>query len=179
MKTRIYKTDKRLLQAQCQEVLSASETSRFHFKVFAVNMVLAGQKAADIGRMSGFSKMSVSSWVKTADEHGVDALRGKSRPGRPPRLNDLQRKDIDKALRSSPEEYGFKVWDGPSLSAYIKKAHGVKMCVRQCQRLMHALGFSLIRPQSFPSKGHEDTEKRKVYKKTGGAEIGRQRHSGL
>ena len=165
MKTRIYKTDKKLLQAQCQEILASSEISRFHFKVFAVNMVLAGQKAADIGRMCGKSKMSVSSWVKLADERGIDALRGKSHSGRPPRLNDLQRKDIDNALRSSPEAYGFKVWDGSSLSAYIKKAHGVEMCVRQCQRLMHALGFSLIRPQSFPSKGHEDTEKRKAYKK--------------
>lgn len=167
MKTRIYKTDRRLLQAQCQEVLASSETSRFHFKVFAVNMVLAGQKASDIGRMCGFSKMSVSSWVKTADEHGVDALRGKSHPGRPQRLNDLQRKDIDRALQSSPETCGFKVWDGPSLSAYIKKTHGVKMCVRQCQRLLHALGYSLIRPQPFPSKGHEDTDRRKAHKKNG------------
>ena len=161
MKSRVYKTDRRLLQAQCQEVLAASETSRFHFKVFAVNLVLAGQKAADIGRMCGFSKMSVSSWVKTADEHGIDALRGKSHPGRPPRLNDRQREDIAKALQSPSEAYGFKVWDGPALSAYIKKAHGVKMCVRQCQRLMHALESSLIRPQPFPPKGHADTEKRK------------------
>ena len=166
MKNRVFRTDKRLLQAHCQEVLASSEVSRFHFKVFAVNMVLAGQKAADIGRMFGFSKMSVSSWVKTADEHGIDALRGKSHPGRPPRLNDLQRQDIDKALRSSPEAYGFRVWDGPSLSAYVKKEHGVKMCARQCQRLMHALGFALIRPQSFPSKGYEDTEKRNAFKKT-------------
>ena len=179
MKNRIYKTDKKLLMAQCQDVLSSSEASKFHFKVFAVQMVLSGQKASEIGRLSGFSKMSVSSWVKTADEHGVEALRGKSRPGRPSRLNDLQRMDIDKALQSSPQAYGFKIWDGPSLSAYIKKAHGVRMCVRQCQRLMHALGFSLVRPQPFPSKGHEDADKRKAYKKTGRAEIGRQCHSRL
>lgn len=165
MKTRVYKTDKKLLMAQCQDVLSASETSRFHFKVFAVHMVLAGQKASEIGRLSGFSKMSVSSWVKTADEHGLDALRGKSHPGRPSRLNDLQRQDIDRALQAPPQTYGFKVWDGPSLSSYIKKAHGVKMCVRQCQRLMHALGFALVRPQPYPSKGYEDTAKRRAFKK--------------
>lgn len=165
MKTRVYKTDKKLLMAQCQDVLSSSEVSKFHFKVFAVQMVLAGQKASEIGRLSGFSKMSVSSWVKTVDEHGVDALRGKSRPGRPTRLNDLQRMDIDKALQSSPQAYGFKVWDGPTLSAYIRKTHGVRMCVRQCQRLMHALGFSLVRPQPYPSKEHEDSAKRRDFKK--------------
>ena len=167
MKTRDYKTDKNLLMAECQEILSSSDISKYYFKVFAVHMVLAGQKAAVIGKLSGFSKMSVSSWGKTADERGLEALRGKRRPGRPPRLTDAQRQDIDKALRSDPRAYGFKVWDGPSLSSYIKEAHGVRMGVRQCQRLMHALGFSLVRPQPYPSKGHEDTEARKEFKKNG------------
>ena len=31
--------------------------------------------------------------------------------------------------------------------------------------LFHELGYSLIRPQSFPSKGYKDTEVRKASKK--------------
>ena len=65
----------------------------------------------------------------------------------------------------APKKYGYNVWDGPSLSAYIKKTYAVKLSVRQCQRLFHTLGFSLVRPQTFPSKGEHNEAERKEYKK--------------
>ena len=37
--------------------------------------------------------------------------------------------------------------------------------VRQCQRLFHEFGFSLIRSQSFPSKDHEKDPSRGELKK--------------
>ena len=84
----------------------------------------------------------------------------KSSPGRPSRLSDEQMQHIDAVLQSNPNDYGFKVWDGPSLSAYIKKEFNIELAARQCQRIFYQLGFSLIRPQTFPSKGYEDTGKR-------------------
>ena len=65
-----------------------------------------------------------------------------------------------------PKAYGYNVWDGPALSDYIKKTFGVRLCVRQCQRLFHNLGFSLVRPQTFPSKDKDGLdEERKAFKK--------------
>ena len=64
------------------------------------------------------------------------------------------------------KEYGFKVWDGPSLSAHIKKQYAIDIGVRQCQRLFRNLGYSHIRPQPYPSKGYEDTDERVAFKKT-------------
>ena len=74
-------------------------------------------------------------------------------------------KEIDVALQSDPNIYGFKLWDGPSLSSFINNKYGISMSVRQCQRIFHELGFSLIRPQPYPSKGYEDTEERNEFKK--------------
>lgn len=65
----------------------------------------------------------------------------------------------------APKENGYPVWDGPSLSDYILKTYSVSLCVRQCQRLMHNLGFSLVRPQVFPGKGTEDEQERESLKK--------------
>ena len=65
-----------------------------------------------------------------------------------------------------PKKYGHNVWDGPSLSAYIEETYAVKLCVRQCQRLLHSLGFSLVRPQTFPSKGEDNEAERTEYKKS-------------
>lgn len=46
------------------------------------------------------------------------------------------------------------------LSDYIAKTYSVSLCVHQCQRLLHNLGFSLVRPQVFPDKGMGNEEER-------------------
>lgn len=165
MNSRRYHTDPRILLAQGQAIMSSSDESKYLFRVFAVNMVLAGTPASKVGAFSGFTKAAVTGWVKTVDEQGFEALRLRQRPGRPPKLTSEQLKEIDQALQSDPKSYGFKIWDGPSLSAYIKLRYGIDMGVRQCQRYFHSLGYSRIRPQPYPGKGYEDTEERQAFKK--------------
>ena len=165
MNNRKYKTDPEILLKQGKEIMLSSDEAKYHFRVFAVNMVLSGTPASQVGGYAGYTKAAVTGWVKTADEVGFEALRTKSRPGRPKKLTGDQYDEIDVALQNDPKEYGYKVWDGPSLSNHIKKQFNIGLSVRQCQRLLHALGYSHIRPQTYPSKGYEDTEGREDYKK--------------
>lgn len=91
----------------------------------------------------------------------------KKQAGRPSKLSSDELAQIKSVLEAdAPKEYGYSVWDGPSLSDYILKTYSVSLCVRQCQRLMHNLGFSLVRPQVFPGKGTEDEQERESFKKT-------------
>ena len=156
MNTRKYNTDPSLLLEQGKAIMSSSDESRFLFRVFAVNMVLSGTPASQVG---------ASGWVKTVDEHGFDALRPQRRPGRPSKLTEDQLKEVDAVIQTDPKEYGLKVWDGPSLSSYIKSQYGIDIGIRQCQRLFHTLGYSHIRPQTYPSKDYEGTEEREAFKK--------------
>ncbi len=75
MNNRRYKTDPNKLLEEGKAIMSSSEESRFLFRVFAVNMVLSGCTASQIGELAGLSKAAVTGWVKTADEQGFDALR--------------------------------------------------------------------------------------------------------
>lgn len=165
MNNRKYNTNPELLLSQGKAIMSSTDESRFHFKVFAVNMVLSGCSAAQIGAMAGVSKVAVTGWVKTADEQGFDALRPKKHKGHPGKLNGEQLQELDDILQHDPKEHGYKNWDGPSLAELIKTKYDVILSVRQCQRLFHKLGFSHIRPQPYPSKGYEDTEDRNDFKK--------------
>jgi transposase len=167
MNLRKYNTDPALLLEQGKAIMSSSDESKYLFRVFAVNMVLSGTPASQVGASAGYTKAAVTGWVKTVDEKGFEALRPQRRPGRPSKLTKEQMSEIDTVLQTDPKEHGFKVWDGPSLSSYIKSHYNVDMGVRQCQRLFHMLGFSHIRPQSHPSKGYEDTEERETFKKNG------------
>lgn len=165
MNSRRYKTNPEELLKQGKEIMSSSDDAKYHFRVFAVNMVLAGCPASQVGSLAGVTKASVTAWVKTADEQGFEALRKPSRPGRPAKLTPEQYAEIDVALQADPANHGFKVWDGVTLSSYIKATYGIGLSTRQCQRIFHKLGYSHIRPQPYPSKGYEDTDERNEFKK--------------
>ena len=55
------------------------------------------------------------------------------------------------------------LWDGKTLSAWIEKAYGVQLRVRQCQRLFRQLDFRLRKPRPVLAKA--DPGRQKKHKK--------------
>lgn len=165
MNSRKYKSDINELIEKGKAIMNASDDSKYLMRVFAVNMVLSGSEVSKVSEMAGVADATIYKWIKAVDEEGFESLRNKKIPGRPSRLSEEQLSDLDLAIQSNPNDYGFKTWDGPSLSEYIKTKFNIKISVRRCQELFHKLGFSRIRPQTFPSKRYEDTEERTSFKK--------------
>ena len=165
MNIRTFMSDKQALIDEGKRLVSMSDDAKFLRKVTIVNLMLNGASASSLSPSCGETTRTLISWMKSVDENGFDALRPKKQPGRPARLTAEQKEKIKVAILSSPEDSGYTVWDGPSLSDYINKSFGIDLGVRQCQRLFHELGFSQIRPQAFPSKGHEDDPRRDEFKK--------------
>ena len=77
MNSRKYNTDPEVLLQQGKEIMSSSDEAKYHFRVFAVNMVLAGTPASQVGGYARVTKAAVTGWVKTVDEIGFEALRTK------------------------------------------------------------------------------------------------------
>lgn len=166
MPSRQYKTDPCQLLAEGQILINTTDDAKFQHKVELVNLVLSGLSPSFLSQYCAESKNTITSWVKTADEKGFDALRTKKQTGRPAKLSSEELAQIKSVLgKDAPKEYGYSVWDGPSLSDYIAKTYSVSLCVRQCQRLLHNLGFSLVRPQVFPGKGMGNEDERESFKK--------------
>ena len=167
MPARKYKTDTNQLLAEGQMIVSSTDDAKYQHRVEMVNLVLGGMTPSALSQYVSESKNTITMWVKSVDEKGFESLRVKKQPGRPPKLSSGNIATIKSVLETDdPKAYGYNVWDGPALSDYIKKTFGVRLCVRQCQRLFHNLGFSLVRPQTFPSKDKDGLdEERKAFKK--------------
>ena len=166
MPARKYKTNPAQLLVEGPQIVHSTSDAKYRHKVEMVNLVLSGLTPSYLSTYCGNSKRTITLWVKIADEQGFEALKTKKRPGRPAKLTKEQKTEIGAILEEDdPKKYGQNVWDGPSLSAYIEKIYAVKLGVRQCQRLLHSLGFSLVRPQTFPSKGEQNEQERTEYKK--------------
>lgn len=117
MPSRQYKTDPCQLLAEGQILINTTDDAKFQHKVELVNLVLSGLSPSFLSHYCAESKNTITSWVKTADEKGFDALRTKKQTGRPAKLSSEELAQIKSVLgKDAPKEYGYSVWDGPSLS---------------------------------------------------------------
>lgn len=153
------------LIAALQEEIRRSDESRYDHRLHAILLVAQGMTCPDVAARFGDSVRAVQTWVHRFEEEGLAGLAEANRPGRPPRLNDKQLREIERALRISPRTVGMEVnlWDGKTLSAFIQKRFGVTIQVRQCQRLFRQLGFRLRKPR--PMIAHADPSVQEGFKK--------------
>ena len=143
-------------------------------RIAAMLLVMEGWRSTDIARLFDVARWSVVKWIRRAKEEGVSALEDRKRSGRPCRLSPEIQWDLERALQNNPKQLGLQRnrWDGVVVVEYLRRVHGVRLRVRQAQRWIRRLGFSLRRPiyryVQATSEGVE--EFRQTIKKTPGGE---------
>jgi transposase len=151
-----------------QDEIQRSEQARYDHRLHAVLLVAKGLSCPAVAGLLGDPERTIRYWVQRYVNDGLQGLIENERSGRPPRLEPEHIAKIGKVLRSSPEAVGLRgaIWDGKTLSAYIHNEYGIKLGVRQCQRLFGDLGFRLRKPRSLIA--HADEEAQKSFKKKSG-----------
>lgn len=166
MNTRTFIHDPETLLQEGTKIVNASSDAKYILRVVMVNFMLAKTATAEqLSSLSGIPRRTLTSWVQKVDENGFESLKAIKQPGRAPRLSEDQLAEIKDAIARDPEESGYRVWDGITLSDYIKNRFDIELGIRQCQRLFHTLGFSKIRPQKYPSLGEQNDDERERFKK--------------
>lgn len=117
-------------------------------RIAAILLLLEGWKSTRIAQLFGLTRWSVVRWVQKINAQGVEGVREGQRPGRPPRLGPGVQQALDEVLQKSPRSLGLKRnrWDGVVVAEYLGRVHGVPLQVRQAQRWIRRLGFSLRQP---------------------------------
>ena len=149
-----------------QDEIRRSDESRYDHRLHGVLLVAQGMTCPEVATLLGDSRRSVEYWVHRFETRGLAGLQEGARPGRPGRLSDTQLKLVSAALRLPPRDAGLaaNLWDGRLLAEYLRRQHGVRLGVRQCQRLFRQLGFRLRKPR--PLIAHADLQQQAVVKKT-------------
>ena len=107
------------------------------------------------------SRTTIQTWVKAFNEGGIESIVPNSPPGRPSSLTEDQKQLLKVDVTTHPRKlgYDFSNWEGKNVSEHIKNKFGVLLKVRQCQYLLHELGFTLQRPRyKFPKADLEKQE---------------------
>ena len=161
--------DARTMIVGLQDEIRRSEESRYDHRLHGVLLVAQGATCPEVGRLLGDAPRTVEYWVRRFEAKGFAGLTEGQRSGRPRRLSEAQLRQLDRALRQTPRDWGLSgtLWDGKTLSAWIEQRFQVHLRVRQCQRLFRQRGFRLRKPR--PLIAHADPERQKTHKKTPGA----------
>ena len=149
-----------------QDEIRRNDASRYDHRLHGVLLVAQGMTCPKVAELLGDSSRSVVNWVQRFEADGLAGLSEGERTGRPSRMSERQLEKVQVVLRASPREVGLAtaMWDGPTLSEYLRREHGVPLKVRQCQRLFRQLGFRLRKPR--PQVAKADPALQAAHKKT-------------
>jgi transposase len=163
--------DPKKINRKIDKFLNNDPESKFIFRLCSLKMFMNDPDctADRLGKLMNTSPRTIANWIHKINEEGdVEVLRDKEKPGRTTRLDEDQLQTLQVNLQQAPRELGIdaNLWDGKALSHHIKKAFGIELQVRQCQRLFRKLGFSLKRARTVVANANPKAKK--AFKKTSG-----------
>ena len=114
----------------------------------AARLLREGLSQSDVARAVGVHRQSVSRWARELEQSGVRGLRKAARTGRPPKLSPAQLRDLERALKRGPEEFGYAtgLWTAGRVRDLIEHRTGVRYHEAHVWRILRKLNWSCQRP---------------------------------
>ena len=136
-----------------QNAINTSEEAKYYHRLDLVMLAVNGMPVKEIATLFNESPTTISYWTKKVVEQGVESLKSGKHPGRNSRLSDEMLAQVGLDLQKTPTEFGYdlNLWDGLVLSKHLSDHYSIGIQVRQCQRILRQLGYTLQRPQTKPS----------------------------
>jgi len=115
----------------------------------AIALWKAGHSYRSIAAKLKSSLSSVVRWFQAYRKKGIDGLRPKPTPGRPPGLSPSQKKKLLRILVKGPlsEGYSTDLWTLKRMAKVIEKHFGVRYHPGHVWWLMMGLGWSCQKPE--------------------------------
>ena len=114
----------------------------------AAQLLQQGIWPAEVARRLGVSRQSVHRWQQRLVQKGRRGLRQAGRAGRPPKLTEVDLRNVKRALTAGPEAHGYAtgLWTLKRVAALIESQCGVRYSQPRVWQILRAVGWSCQRP---------------------------------
>ena len=118
-------------------------------RIRAVGQIEQGAHPEDVAQVLGMTRAAVYSWLAKYRQGGLEALRAKPVPGRPPSLSGAQLARLyGLVVGNDPRQlrFVFALWTRAMIRELIRREFGVRLSEVSVGRLLGKLGLSPQRP---------------------------------
>lgn len=117
-----------------------------------------GKGIREVARLLGVTPTSVVRWKEALEEGGLEALKAKPHPGRPPALSLEQKEALAALLRQGPLAAGFTtdLWTLERVAQVIKEHFAIEYHPGHVWYLLRDLGWSPQKPDRRARERNED-----------------------
>lgn len=118
-------------------------------RIQAVQRVEAGESPEDVIRILGLNRSVIYEWLAKYREGGLEALKAKAIPGRPPRLDGKQLRWLYKAITTKnplQHRFRFALWTRSMVRDLIRERFGVRLSDVSVGRLLKKMGLTPQKP---------------------------------
>ena len=151
--------DAAALAALIRQTTDAKQRDRLR----AVSLAIDGRRTAEIQRMLGRSRGFVQRWCYVYRDDGLDAVRAKSPPGRPPSLPAERHAAFKRRVLGGPrDEDGVCSLRGRDLQRILREEFGVRYSLQGVYDLLHRLDLSVLVPRPRHRKSDPEAQRQWV-----------------
>ena len=131
-------------------------------RLLAGEMILQGKDTDEILEILGVSITSVNRWRRAVEKGGLDALKSKPHPGRKPRLNSKQKRQLVEILLAGPRKAGYQndFWTCRRIADVVEQRFQVEYHPDYIGRMLHDLGWTCQMPEQRAREADGDAMKR-------------------
>ncbi|MDO8095136.1 MAG: winged helix-turn-helix domain-containing protein [Candidatus Brocadiales bacterium] len=104
-----------------------------------------GKSMPFIAEVTSKRESTVSDILRRFEERGITGCYAVKQKGQPPKLTNIERLKLKKALNKSPQECGlpFVIWTTKLVAYFIKHAYKKELVNRQVQRVIKSFNMSI------------------------------------
>jgi transposase len=118
-------------------------------RLLAGQLILDGRDNGEIQEILGVSGSSVKRWRRAVKKGGMDALKAIPHPGRKPRLNAKQKRQLVEILLAGPRKAGYPndFWTCRRIAEVVAKRFHVQYHPDYVGQMLHDLGWTCQKPE--------------------------------
>lgn len=135
-------------------------------RILALAMVLEGRSRTEAAALNGMDRQTLRDWVHRYNAEGIEGLKSRQAPGRPPSLSESQKAELRELVIEGPdpEVHGVVRWRCVDLRAEVARRFRVEVHENTIGRWLHELGLTRLQPR--PQHPQKDPEAEAAFKKT-------------
>src|SRR2546430_9776135 len=129
--------------------LARYESGRVRQRVLMIANMLEGMEHEAAARLAGLSRSSAYQWHNRYEEDGIEGLRDRPRPGRPPRVDALTTARLKERIVAGAEleRDGVVAFRGVDAQRILKEEFDIDCSLSSTYRLLHRAKLSWLAPR--------------------------------